>query len=175
MGRTLQIGSDASCGVGGWNAVPSGCSAQSGGDWTPHFQTASKTCGGADSYQLVCTEPRHVESNYGATLWPQNTASPCCLTMLPYTVLSRAAAPWCCFTMMPHCDIAYTPYCLHTKSHRPMVSPQKHKCDHHRLHPQRVQCSTICSMPSLSLSLSVPSDLVTLCICRRRVSTRYSD
>ena len=113
MGRTLQIGSDASCGVGGWNAVPSGCSAQSGGDWTPHFQTASKTCGGADVFQLVCTEP----GNYGATLWPRHAASPCCLTMLPYTVLSRAAAPWCCFTMMPHCDIAYTPYCLHTKSH----------------------------------------------------------
>ena len=41
-GRGLQIGS--------WSWVPPGCSAQSGGDWTPHFKTSGDTSWGTPAY-----------------------------------------------------------------------------------------------------------------------------
>jgi len=62
--RGLQVGKGGTCGDGGWGQVPNGCSAQSGGDWAPHF----KRSGGvwapqpakcvSSVYQLVCTVPQ---------------------------------------------------------------------------------------------------------------------
>ena len=50
MGRTLQADSwGGTC--AGWQP-PSGCSAQTAGDWAPHFGTQTATC--PHSYQLVC-------------------------------------------------------------------------------------------------------------------------
>ena len=37
--------------VGAWKHVPSGCSLQSGGDWTIHYSTGP---GNSGSYSLVC-------------------------------------------------------------------------------------------------------------------------
>ena len=57
--RTLQVGSGGACKDGGWGQVPVGCSAQSGGDWAPHYKTGGLRWVQADcvhsSYQLVCT------------------------------------------------------------------------------------------------------------------------
>ena len=54
--RTLQVGSGGSCRDGGWGQVPVGCSAQSGGDWTPHYKTGTAQANCVhSSYQLVCS------------------------------------------------------------------------------------------------------------------------
>ena len=53
MGRNLQVGDEGGCVEGGWGVVPHGCSAQSGGDWAPHFNTNGSTCPG-NGYHLVC-------------------------------------------------------------------------------------------------------------------------
>ena len=55
--RSIQTGSDGKCLDGSWGAVPMGCSAQSGGDWTAHFKRGDDTGEGciSDIYQLVCS------------------------------------------------------------------------------------------------------------------------
>ena len=91
MGRTLQTGSDASCGSGGWDAVPSGCSAQSGGDWAPHFQTASKTCAGSNDYQLVCESATQSPTNAPTITVPTSAAPTSTSTAATQLVLSRCS------------------------------------------------------------------------------------
>jgi len=58
-GRPLQVGQGGTCNDGGWGQVPAGCSAQSGGDWAPHFKKGPGMGAGciASAYQLVCSGP----------------------------------------------------------------------------------------------------------------------
>ena len=52
---TLQVGSNkGNCGNSGWNAVPRGCSAQTGGSWVAHYKTSGGNCNEGSKYQLVC-------------------------------------------------------------------------------------------------------------------------
>ena len=55
-GRGLQSGSGGTCGDGAWGGVPTGCSAQTGGDWAPHLKVGQPNCNNG-SYQLVCSGP----------------------------------------------------------------------------------------------------------------------
>ena len=59
--RSMQTGSGGTCLDGGWGAVPVGCSAQSGGDWTAHFKRGPGTVNPDtvkrcinEMYQLIC-------------------------------------------------------------------------------------------------------------------------
>ena len=62
--RGLQVGNGGTCGDGGWGQVPNGCSAQSGGDWAPHFKRSGGVWAPQPAkcvspvYQLVCTVPQ---------------------------------------------------------------------------------------------------------------------
>lgn len=60
--RTTQVGSDGSCGTGSWNEVPKGCSAQTRGDWAPHFNKLGSTCPGP-GYQLLCTGDDYIKGS----------------------------------------------------------------------------------------------------------------
>jgi len=52
---SLQVGSNkGNCGNSGWNAVPRGCSAQTGGSWVAHYKTSGGNCNEGKKYQLVC-------------------------------------------------------------------------------------------------------------------------
>ena len=55
--RSIQKGSGGTCRDDSWGAVPLGCSAQSGGDWTAHLKTGTETLEGCIYliYQLVCS------------------------------------------------------------------------------------------------------------------------
>ena len=56
-GRSLVVGAGGKCMDGGWGQVPSGCSAQSGGDWAPHYKTSGDTGERCihTMYQLDCS------------------------------------------------------------------------------------------------------------------------
>jgi len=58
--RSMVSGSGNGCLDGGWGQVPTGCSAQSGGDWAAHFKTGAVQSYGCvhQAYQLVCTTPQ---------------------------------------------------------------------------------------------------------------------
>ena len=52
---SLVVGSNSgSCKASGWNAIPLGCSAQTGGSWVAHFKTKGGNCNEGRKYQLVC-------------------------------------------------------------------------------------------------------------------------
>jgi hypothetical protein len=52
---SLQIGSNSGgCNSGGWNAVPLGCSAQTGGSWIAHYKKSGGNCNEGAKYQVVC-------------------------------------------------------------------------------------------------------------------------
>jgi len=69
----MVSGSGGSCRDGSWGQVPTGCSAQSGGDWAAHLKTGPTDNGyyQADfarpcvheAYQLVCTAPQPSATN----------------------------------------------------------------------------------------------------------------
>jgi len=57
----MVSGSGGSCRDGSWGQVPTGCSAQSGGDWAAHLKTGPTDNGPGcvhEAYQLVCTAPQ---------------------------------------------------------------------------------------------------------------------
>ena len=52
--KGLAVGnSSGNCKSSGWNAVPRGCSAQTGGSWVAHYKTSGDYCNGG-TYQVVC-------------------------------------------------------------------------------------------------------------------------
>jgi len=78
-GRPLQKGAGGGCMDGAWGQVPAGCSAQSGGDWAPHFKSGPGLGAGciAPAYQLVCSGAAKVAAPVAAAPAAAGTPEGC--------------------------------------------------------------------------------------------------